>query len=87
LRYPEVEEADMNERQQRADTATANAVARGLNILEIRNPFLAKRYMEYKGVPAQVIARVLFHPGLRRRQSAEQSVSEAITPSLPSDDE
>jgi hypothetical protein len=77
----------MSERQQRDDTATANAVARGLNILTVRDRSLAQCYMEYKGVPAQVIARVLAHPGLRRRQSAAQSVSEAITPSLPSDDE
>jgi hypothetical protein len=73
----------MEERQRRSDTATANAVARGLNILHVRNPRLARRYMEYKQVPVEVVERVLDRPDQRRRQSAEQSVSEAITPSEP----
>jgi hypothetical protein len=73
----------MDERQRRGDEATANAVARGLNILVVRHAGLAKRYMQYKNVPAHVIERVLEHPQLRRRLSAEQSVSEAITPSTP----
>jgi hypothetical protein len=73
----------MNDRQRRADEGTANAVARGLNILAVRDFNLARRYMEYKAVPAEVIARVLEHPGLRRRVSAGQSVSEAITPATP----
>jgi len=70
----------MIERQRRVDTVTANAVARGLNILAVRNSNLARRYMEYKQVPASVITRVLAEPALRRRESAEQSISEAITP-------
>ena len=70
----------MIERQRRVDTVTANAVARGLNILALRNSNLAGRYMEYKQVPASVITRVLAEPALRRRESAEQSISEAITP-------
>lgn len=70
----------MSERQQRKDDSTANAVARGLNILAVRNPALARRYMEHMAVPAGVIARVLTRPDLRRRESAEQSITEAITP-------
>jgi len=73
----------MTERQRRSDEATANAVARGLNILSVRNADLARRYMEHKQVPLQVIHRVLTCPDLRRRLSPEQSVSEAITPSPP----
>lgn len=71
----------MIERQRRADEKTANAVARGLNILAVRSASLARRYMEYKQVPAHVIARVLEQPSLRRCESAEQYLSEAITPS------
>lgn len=76
----------MNARQRRSDTETANAVARGLNILPVRGHLLARRYMEYKRVPGAVIARVLAHPGQRRPPSAEQTVSEAITPSPPPPD-
>jgi len=76
----------MSERQRRVDDATANAVARGLNILAVRDACVARQYMEHKHVPARVIARVLACPALRRRLSGEQSVSEAITPSSPSDD-
>ena len=77
--------ADMNERQRRTDEATANAVARGLNILAVRGPALARHYMTYKDVPGHVVARVLARPDLRRRESAAQSVSEAIKPSAPED--
>jgi hypothetical protein len=76
---------DTNERQRRVDEVTANAVARGLNILAVRDADLARNYMEHKDVPAHVIARVLERPQLRRRESAGQSVSEAITPSAPED--
>jgi hypothetical protein len=72
-----------SERQRRSDEPTANAVARGLNILAVRDAALARRYMQYKDVPDHVIARVLDHPELRRRESAAQSISEAITPSAP----
>jgi hypothetical protein len=75
----------MNERQRRTDESTANAVARGMNILGVRNAELAKRYMEYKHVPEHVIARVIERPDLRRRESTGQSVSEAITPLVPDD--
>jgi hypothetical protein len=75
----------MNERQRRADEVTANAVARGLNILAVRDADLATRYMQHKEVPAHVIARVLEQPALRRQLSAAQGVSEAITPSPPED--
>lgn len=75
----------INERQRRSDETKANAVARGLNILAVRNAEIAERYMLHKQVPAHVIARVLDHPALRRRESADQSVSEAITPSSPDD--
>lgn len=75
----------MNERQRRTDETTANAVARALNILTVRDAALARRYMEHKHVPGQVIARVLEQPDRRRRESPEQSVSEAITPSAPDD--
>ncbi|MGZ3183264.1 MAG: hypothetical protein ACXU8N_12560 [Telluria sp.] len=71
----------MHPRQQRSDEPTANAVARGLNILAVRNADLARRYMEHKGVPRSVIARVLAHPDQRRRSTPAQSISEAITPS------
>jgi len=74
---------DANERQRRADEVTANAVARGLNILAVRDAGLARKYMEFKVVPKHVIARVLERPELRRRESMGQSVSEAITPSAP----
>jgi hypothetical protein len=70
----------MNERQRRSDAVTANAVARGLNILDVRNAVLARRYMRHKGVSDAVIARVIGQPDARRRESSEQSVSEAITP-------
>jgi hypothetical protein len=73
----------MQERQRRSDEVTANAVARGLNILAVRNAELAQRYMEHKFVPSDVICRVLTRPDLRRRLSPEQSISEAITPSAP----
>jgi hypothetical protein len=75
----------INERQRRCDEPTANAVARGLNILAVRDAEVARRYMRHKDVPDHVIARVLDHPELRRRESAGQSVSEAITPSAPDD--
>jgi hypothetical protein len=74
---------DTSERQRRNDEPTANAVARGLDILEVRDAALARHYMQYKDVPDHVIARVLGHPEMRRRESAAQSVSEAITPSAP----
>ena len=35
----------INERQRRSDEPTANAVARGLNILTVRDAELARRYM------------------------------------------
>lgn len=72
-----------NERQRRTDERTANAVARGMNILGVRNAEVAKRYMEYKQVPDHVIARVIARPELRRQESSGQSVSEAITPIVP----
>jgi hypothetical protein len=75
-----------NERQRRSDEPTANAVARGLNILAVRDAELARHYMQHKNVPDQVIARVLDHPALRRRESAGQSLSEAITPSPPDEE-
>ena len=75
----------INERQRRSDESAANAVARALNILAVRNAELARRYMRHKHVPDHVIDRVLDHPDLRRRESADQSVSEAITPSAPDD--
>ncbi|NIA53776.1 hypothetical protein HAV22_08920 [Massilia sp. TW-1] len=71
----------MQERQRRLDEVTANAVARGMNILAVRNADVAQRYMEHKRVPPHVICRVLTQPTLRRRLSPEQSISEAITPS------
>jgi len=71
----------MSERQRRTDTVTANAVARGLNILGVRGDALARRYMRHKGVPDMVIARVIAEPAMRRPASAEQSISEAIIPS------
>lgn len=72
-----------SERQRRSDIGTAKAVARGVNILAVRNRALAQHYMEYKRVPPGVITRVLDYPLSRRTPSAEQAVSEAITPSPP----
>ena len=73
----------MSERQRRCDSATANAVARGVNIQGVRGAPLARRYMRYKGVPEAVIERVLDTHGPRRGLSPEQAISEAITPSPP----
>jgi hypothetical protein len=73
----------MSERQRRVDGGTAKAVARGVNILALRNRTLAQYYMKYKRVPSGLIARVLDNPASRRMPSTEQLMSEAITPSLP----
>jgi hypothetical protein len=73
----------MSERQRRSDEDTANAVARGVNILAVRGRSLAQRYMQHKHVPEGVIARVLGDPRMRRNPSPEQSISEAITPQGP----
>jgi len=70
----------MQMRQRRSDETTANAVARGLNILTVRDATQARRYMEYKNVPASVIERVLERPDACRRLTPEQAVSEAILP-------
>lgn len=75
----------IKQRQRRSDESTANAVARGLNILAVRNAEVASRYMRYKNVPDHVVGRVLHHPAQCRRENARQLVSEAITPSLPDD--
>ena len=77
----------MIERQRRSDICTAKAVARGLNILLVRNRSLVQKYMEYRHVPAGVITRVLDKPLLRRAPSTDQLVSEAITPSPPQEPE
>jgi hypothetical protein len=74
----------MSERQQRIDSATANAVARGVNIEGVRGALLARRYMRYRGVPDTVIDRVLGDRAIRRAPSPEQVISEAIAP-LPPD--
>jgi len=70
----------MTERQQRTDTETANAVARGINIFEVRGGAVARRYMEHKCVPYPVIDRVLTDPQHRRQSSPAQDQSEAIAP-------
>jgi len=70
----------MHARQRRSDESTANAVARGLNILAVRDAVQARRYMEFKGVPSRVIDRVLGQPDVCRKPTAAQLVSEAITP-------
>jgi hypothetical protein len=70
----------MSARQQRTDAETANAVARGINIFDVRGGAVARRYMEHKGVPYPVIDRVLTDPQHRRQPSAAQSESEAIAP-------
>jgi SOS response regulatory protein OraA/RecX len=67
-------------RQRRSDETTANAVARGLNILAVRDATQARRYMEYKNVPSSVIERVLQSPDACRLLTPEQEVSEAILP-------
>ena len=76
----------MSERQRRVDSGTAKAVARGVNILAVRNRTLAQKYMECKRVPTGAIVRVLDNPALRRMPSTEQLISEAITPSTPPQD-
>lgn len=68
------------QRQRRHDQTTANAVARGLNILSVRDAVVARRYMEHKHVPESVIERTLTQPKQRRKLTPEQYVSEAITP-------
>lgn len=73
----------MSERQRRRDIGTANVVARGVNILEVRDRTVARNYMEYKQVPPHVIARVLDAPDRRRLPSPQQVVSEALMPSRP----
>lgn len=73
----------MSERQRRTDIETANVVMRGINILTVRDRAVARHYMDYMDVPADVITRVLDHPELRRTPSAEQVVSEAIVPFPP----
>lgn len=75
----------MSERQRRSDIDTANAVTRGVYILEVRNRSLARNYMEHKRVPQHVIRRVLDEPASRRSPSPEQAVSEAIVPLSPDD--
>jgi len=71
----------MNERQRRTDTDTANVVTRALNILAVRGRVLARHYLEVKHVSPDVIGRVLDSPAARRTPSAQQLISEAITPS------
>ena len=66
----------MSLRQQR----TANVVARGVNILAVRDHSVARHYMDYHHVPAAVIERVLDDPVARRTPSASQRESEAISP-------
>jgi hypothetical protein len=75
----------MKQRQRRSDEPTADAVARILNILAVRNAEVARVYMRYKNVPDHAVERVLVHPAQRRRENARQSVSEAIAPSSPDD--
>lgn len=70
-----------SQRQRRSDNGTANVVARGVNIVAVRDRNVARQYMEYKQVPSHVIARVLDMPAQRRPPSPEQAVSEALTPS------
>ena len=79
------ESMQIDERQRRSDETRANAVARGLNILAVRNAKVARRYMRHMNVPDRVIDRVFGNPALRRRESAGQSVSEAITPTSRDD--
>ena len=78
----------MSLRQQRTDTGTANVVARGVNILAVRDRSVARHYMDYHHVPEAVIERVLDRPAARRTPSAGQRESEAISPlgSAPADD-
>lgn len=73
----------MEVRQKRIDINTAKVVARGVNILAVRNRSLAQNYMRIKHVPQHVIERVLDMPASRRAASAEQEVSEALVPSTP----
>lgn len=77
------EMTETSTRQRRSDVETAKAVARGVNILAVRNRSLAQHYMECMHVPPAVIARVLDDPASRRAPSAEQAISEAISPSSP----
>jgi hypothetical protein len=72
---------EMSERQKRSDIDTAKVVTRGINILAVRNRFLAQNYMRINHVPQGVIERVLDRPCARRATSAEQLISEAIVPS------
>jgi hypothetical protein len=74
---------EMSERQKRTDIVTANAVTRGINILAVRNRFVAQNYMRVNNVPQGVIERVLDQPASRRVASPEQLISEAIIPLHP----
>lgn len=73
----------MSERQKRTDIGTANVVARGINIMAVRNRLLAQNYMRVNNVPQGVIERVLDRPASRRAASPQQLISEAILPSPP----
>jgi len=75
----------INARQPRPVKPAADAVARGLNILAARNAELVSRTMRHKPVPDEVIARLICHLSLRRRNSAGQAVSEAIASSSADD--
>ena len=83
--YCHGESMQIDERQRRSDEPKANAAARGLNILAVRDAELARCYMRHKNVPDHAIDSVLGHPALRRREGQGQSLSEAITPSPPDD--
>jgi hypothetical protein len=71
----------MSERQRRNDIGTSNVVMRGINILIVRNRFLAQNYMRLNHVPQHVIERVLDNPASRRVTTPEQLISEALVPS------
>lgn len=75
----------INARQLRPVKPAADAVARGLNILAARNAELVSRTMRHKHVPEKVIARLVRHLSLRRRNSAGQEVSKAIASSSAAD--
>jgi hypothetical protein len=75
-----IERKHAGEQQQRSNSILANAVARGMNILAVRDEAVARHYLEYKGVPPEVIQRVLRHPDRCRPLTEQQAMSEAIEP-------
>lgn len=70
--------AAMDERQRSSGIGMAQAVARGVTIQSVRNRARAQKSMEYRRVPAGLVARVvdtpwlLYHSVLRAADQARR---------------